>query len=93
MWAGIEQRLTPAETAKLGTSLSKYQVLTSHHNSSQYDLVLHIQSNFRELKFEEALSHCVEYLDKLAEMRVLVPHKNYEIASMALTSCYWAKLQ
>ena len=52
-----------------------------------------IQSNFRELKFEEALSHCVEYLDKLAEMRVLVPHKNYEIASMALTSCYWATLQ
>ena len=30
-----------------------------------------IQSNFRELKFEEALGHCVEYLDKLAEMRVL----------------------
>ena len=57
------------------------------------DLLLHIQSNFRELKFEDALSHCVEYLDKLAEMRVMVPHKNYEIASMALTSCYWATLQ
>ena len=30
---------------------------------------------------------------KLAEMKVTVPHKNYEIASMALTSCYWATLQ
>ena len=92
MWAGIEQRLTPAETAKLGTSLSKYQVL-SIFSRTHNNLMLRIQSNFRELKFEDALSHCVEYLDKLAEMRVLVPHKNYEIASMALTSCYWATLQ
>ena len=75
MWASIEQRLTPTETAKLGTSLSKYQ------------------SNFRELKFDDSLGHCVEYLDRLAEMRIPVPHKNYEIASMALTSCYWATLQ
>ena len=56
-------------------------------------MMIHIQSNFRELKFDEALCHCEEYLAKLAEMKVTVPHKNYEIASMALTSCYWARLQ
>ena len=75
MWSEIEQRLTPAEMSKLGTSLSKYQ------------------TNFRECKFDLAMKNCVEYLQKLDEMQILMPHKNYEIASMALSSCYWATLQ
>ena len=55
-------------------------------------MTIYIKSTFRELKFDEATCHCVEYLDKMAEMGVTVPHRNYEIASMALTSCYWATL-
>jgi len=51
------------------------------------------QSNFRELKFSAASQFCVEYLEKLAEMKIMMPHRNYEIASLALSSCFWAILQ
>lgn len=51
------------------------------------------QSCFKELKFDEAQKHCSEYLRKLDEMKIMMPHRNYEIASMALSSCYWANLQ
>lgn len=51
------------------------------------------QSHFREHKFEKALTFCVEYLKKMDEMKIIAPHRNYEIASMALSSCFWASLQ
>ena len=53
----------------------------------------HFQTNFREHKLDSATANCVEYLRRLDEMRIGVPHRNYEIASMALSSCYWAELQ
>ena len=92
LWSEIEVRLTPGEMAQLGTSLSKYQVnsLSQRANSS---VTLYIQSNFRELKFSAARGFCVEYLRKLDDLKILMPHRNYEIASMALSSCYWATLQ
>jgi len=77
--------------SQLGTSLSKYQVtpppLIALGFTSQF------QTNFREQKFDVARGWCVEYLKKLDEMKILMPHRNYEIASMALSSCYWAALQ
>ena len=51
------------------------------------------QSNFKEQKFDAATKNCVDYLKKLDEMKILFPHRNYEIASMALSSCFWALLQ
>ena len=42
---------------------------------------------------DSATANCVEYLRRLDEMRIGIPHRNYEIASMALSSCYWAELQ
>jgi len=51
------------------------------------------QSHFREHKFEKASTFCIEYLKKMDEMKVIAPHRNYEIASMALSSCFWASLQ
>jgi len=51
------------------------------------------QSHFREHKFEKASTFCVEYLKKMDEMKIIAPHRNYEIASMALSSCFWASLQ
>jgi len=51
------------------------------------------QSHFREHKFEKASSFCVEYLKKMDELKIIAPHRNYEIASMALSSCFWASLQ
>jgi len=71
----LEGKLSPADMAKLGTLLSKYQ------------------SNFREHNLCEAQSCCVQYLEKLQEMGVRPPHRNYEVASMALSSCFWAELQ
>jgi len=57
------------------------------------NLLSKYQTNFREHKLRDAMECCVEYLRKMAEMGVRAPHRNYEIASMALSSCYWAELQ
>lgn len=51
------------------------------------------QSHFRDQKFEKASTFCVDYLKKMFEMNIVAPHRNYEIASMALSSCFWASLQ
>jgi len=71
----LEGKLSPADMAKLGTLLSKYQ------------------SNFREHRLAEAQSCCVQYLEKLREIGIRPPHRNYEVASLALSSCFWAELQ
>jgi len=51
------------------------------------------QANFREHKLVEALACCVQYLEKLQELGIRQPHRNYEVSSMALSSCLWAQLQ
>ena len=57
------------------------------------NLLTKYQTQFKEQKFDRATSFCVDYIEKLDEMKVGIPHRNYEIASMALASCFWAALQ
>jgi len=57
------------------------------------NLLSKYQTNFREHKLRDATQCCVQYLQRMADMGVRPPHRNYEIASMALSSCYWAELQ
>ena len=43
-----------------------------------------------EEKYQKALSVCQEYLCRLEELQLPFPHRNYEIAAIALCSCLWA---
>lgn len=45
---------------------------------------------FGEAKYTKALGVCQEYLCKLEELKVPFPHRNYELAAIALCSCLWA---
>ena len=55
--------------------------------------MLLLQSEFRAGRWKEAAGHCQTYLACLAQLGLPPPHRNLEIASMALSSCYWAALQ
>ena len=45
---------------------------------------------FTEGKVQKALKCCQDYLGKLEELKITFPHRNYEVASIALCSCLWA---
>jgi hypothetical protein len=45
---------------------------------------------FGEEKYQKALSVCQDYLCRLEDLKVPFPHRNYEIAAVALCSCLWA---
>ena len=51
------------------------------------------KSLFEEGKVKKALGICEEYLDKLEALEVKYPHRNYEIATIALCSCLWRMVQ
>ena len=39
---------------------------------------------FGEKKYQKALAVCQEYLGRLEELKVPFPHRNYELAAVAL---------
>ena len=45
---------------------------------------------FTEGKVQKALKCCQDYLGKLEELKITFPHRNYEVAAIALCSCLWA---
>ena len=38
---------------------------------------------------EEALERCKDYVNKLESNEVKYPHRNYEIGTVAMNSCWW----
>ena len=44
---------------------------------------------FASGRLEDAKMSCIKYLRLLETSKVLYPHKNYEIGSIALNSCWW----
>ena len=48
---------------------------------------------FEEGKLEKSFEVCREYLNRLDELKVAYPHRNYEIATIALCSCLWGMTQ
>ena len=44
---------------------------------------------FEEGKTDKALKSCQDYLGKLEELKLNFPHRNYELAAIALCSCLW----
>lgn len=47
------------------------------------------KTQFEEGKLEKALKLCQDYLNKMEALGVRFPHRNYEIAGMALCTCLW----
>lgn len=47
------------------------------------------KSLFESGKTKEALRVCQDYLVKLEDLGLAFPHRNYEVAAMALCSCLW----
>ncbi len=50
---------------------------------------LRYKSLFEEGKLSKALQCCEDYLRRLEELGVRYPHRNYEVASLAMCSCLW----
>ena len=48
---------------------------------------------FDEGKLEKSFEVCREYLNRLDELKVKYPHRNYEIATIALCSSLWGMTQ
>ena len=44
---------------------------------------------FEEGKTDKALKSCQDYLGKMEELKLPFPHRNYELAAIALCSCLW----
>ncbi|XP_023328860.1 SET and MYND domain-containing protein 4, partial [Eurytemora carolleeae] len=51
------------------------------------------QKKFKAGNYQEAYTHCRDYLIKLKEIGIVYPHRNFEIAGLALTSCFWKPLE
>ena len=45
---------------------------------------------FEEGKIDKALKSCQEYLGKMEDLKLKFPHRNYELAAIALCSCLWS---
>ena len=62
-------------------------------------IIIDILDNFRykkyfdEGKLEKSFEVCREYLNRLDELKVKYPHRNYEIATIALCSSLWGMTQ
>ena len=52
-------------------------------------LIASYQKLFSEGCLEEALDRCCDYVKKLEERNVPYPHRNFEIGSIAMNSCWW----
>ena len=48
---------------------------------------------FEEGKLEKSLDVVRDYLNRLDELKVDYPHRNYEIATIALCGCTWGMTQ
>ena len=59
----------------------------------QIGIFFRYKKYFDEGKLEKALEICREYLNRLDELKVKYPHRNYEIATIALCSCLWGMTQ
>ena len=51
------------------------------------------KSLYTEGRIEKALDICRDYLNRLDELRVEYPHRNYEVATIAICSCLWGMAQ
>ena len=58
-------------------------------NKDLDNLIAHYQRLFSQGCLEEALENCCEYVRKLEQNGVKYPHRNYEIGSIAMNSCWW----
>ncbi len=47
------------------------------------------KSLFDEGKIPQSLRCCQDYLTRLVELKLPFPHRNHEIAGLALCSCLW----
>ena len=47
------------------------------------------RQSFANGRLEDAKMYCVKYLRLLEASKITYPHKNYEIGSIALNSCWW----
>ena len=52
-------------------------------------LIASYQKLFSEGCLEEALDRCCDYVKKLEEKNIEYPHRNFEIGSIAMNSCWW----
>ena len=52
-------------------------------------LIAQYQKLFSEGCLEEALDRCRDYIKKLEQHNIEYPHRNYEIGSIAMNSCWW----
>jgi len=72
---------------RLSGDLSQSQMGQLGSKLSQY------QKKFRAGCLTTAASCCQEYLESLAALRIQQPHRNYEIAGLALASCFWSAVE
>ena len=52
-------------------------------------LIAQYQRSFSEGCLEAALDRCIDYVRKLETSGVSYPHRNYEIGTVAMNSCWW----
>ncbi len=52
-------------------------------------LLAKYQKLFADGCLEEARDRCVDYVAKLEQKGIKYPHRNYEIGSIAMNSCFW----
>ena len=52
-------------------------------------LLTQYRQSFANGRLEDAKLFCVKYLRLLEASKVAYPHRNYEIGSIALNSCWW----
>ena len=80
------------------TFLGKFETLLSEKNAVKtktrhaqldYASLFRYKELFEEGKTDKALKCCQDYLGKLEELRLPFPHRNYELAAVALCSCLW----
>lgn len=69
---------------ELESSLTQEQLGRLGNNLSMY------QKEFKSGHFDKAFELCQKYLAKLDELKISVPHRNYEIGSLAMSGCVWA---
>ena len=67
-------------------------ILSQFYSKGIITNILHFRYKdlFTEGKVQKALKCCQDYLGKLEELKITFPHRNYEVAAIALCSCLWA---
>ena len=92
----LETRCPGKLGAHLSGLLSVKILLISIHFFDSIILQFHFnryKKYFEEGKLEKSLDVVRDYLNRLDELKVEYPHRNYEIATIALCGCTWGMTQ